>query len=160
MLAVQKGEHSMKTFVVPIDFSAVTEHVIETAVSLAHALDGKIVLVHVIQPPVVTSEYGLPVEALQEAMSVSEEHAAKHLARLEEQVGKRNVTATTALHHGPPVASILEEADKAGADFIVMGSHGHGKLYDLLVGSTATGVMKRAKCAVIILPPEATPVRM
>ena len=147
----------MKTFVVPIDFSAVTDHVVETAVSLAHALDGKIVLVHVIQPPVVTSEYGLPVEALQEAITVSEQAAVKHLARLEAHVGKSNVTVSTALRHGPPVVGILEEADKAQADFIVMGSHGHGKLYDLLVGSTATGVLKRARCAVVILPPEAKP---
>jgi len=40
---------------------------------------------------------------------------------------------------GPPVTSILAEADKVRADFIIMGSHGHGRLYDLFVGSTASG---------------------
>ena len=34
-----------------------------------------------------------------------------------------------------------------------MGSHGHTALYDLLAGSTATGVIKRAPCPVVIMPP-------
>ncbi|MDD3179367.1 MAG: universal stress protein [Opitutaceae bacterium] len=147
----------MKTFIVPVDFSAVTDHVVDTAVSLARSLDGKIALVHIIQPPVVTSEYGLPVEALQDAIMISEQAATKHLARLGERVAKEGVKFETILRHGPPVSGILEEADKAQADFIVIGSHGHGKLYDLLVGTTAFGLLKRAKCAVVILPPEAKP---
>lgn len=147
----------MKTFLVPVDFSAVTDHLVDTAMSLAHSLDGKIIIAHVIQPPVVTSEYGLPVEALQDAIIISEQAATKHLSRLEERVAQDGIAVETILRHGPPVTGILEEADKAKADFIVIGSHGHGKLYDLLVGSTASGLLKRAKCAVIILPPEAKP---
>jgi nucleotide-binding universal stress UspA family protein len=59
---------------------------------------------------------------------------------------------------GQPVAVILEQARKIGADYIVMGSHGHGKLYDFLVGSTASGILKKARCGVIILP-SADPLR-
>jgi nucleotide-binding universal stress UspA family protein len=33
-----------------------------------------------------------------------------------------------------------------------MGSHGHGAFYDLLVGSTTQGVLKRATCPVVIVP--------
>jgi len=51
------------------------------------------------------------------------------------------------------VPLIREAAAKSGADFILMGSHGHGKLYDFLVGSTASGVIKKARCGVIIIPP-------
>jgi nucleotide-binding universal stress UspA family protein len=39
------------------------------------------------------------------------------------------------------------------ADYVIMGSHGHGKLYDFLVGSTASGIIKKATCGVIIVPP-------
>jgi len=35
---------------------------------------------------------------------------------------------------------------------IVMGSHGHGALYELLVGSITQGVLKAAKCPVVVVP--------
>ncbi|MDD3180571.1 MAG: universal stress protein [Opitutaceae bacterium] len=149
----------MKTFLVPIDFSAVTDHVVDTAVSLARSLDGKIVLVHIIQPPVVMGEDGLPIEVLQDAILNMEQAATKFLARIGERVAKEGVKVETILGHGAPAMNILEEAEKAAADFIVMGSHGHGKFYDLILGGTASRLVKRSKCAVIIIPPEAKSTR-
>jgi nucleotide-binding universal stress UspA family protein len=35
-----------------------------------------------------------------------------------------------------------------------MGSHGHTAFYDLLVGSTTQGVLKKAPCPVLIVPAE------
>jgi nucleotide-binding universal stress UspA family protein len=55
---------------------------------------------------------------------------------------------------GAPAPLILEEAESCGASYIVMGSHGHTPLYDLLVGTTTHGVLKRARCAVVIVPAE------
>ena len=47
---------------------------------------------------------------------------------------------------------IRVEAVTCGADYIVMGSHGHTPLYDLLVGTTTHGVLKNARCPVVIVP--------
>ena len=55
---------------------------------------------------------------------------------------------------GDPVGVILEQAAQLPADYIVMGSHGHSVLYDCVVGSTAAGVVKRAECPVMLVPPE------
>jgi nucleotide-binding universal stress UspA family protein len=58
-----------------------------------------------------------------------------------------------ALHiQGPTVDKILHEAQQQGAELIVMGSHGHGALYELLVGSVTQGVMKGASCPVVVVP--------
>ncbi|MDQ5978731.1 MAG: hypothetical protein QG602_1705, partial [Verrucomicrobiota bacterium] len=58
----------MKILLVPVDFSAVTEMVIEAALAQAKAFRGRVHLLHVIQPPVVGSgEYALPVEIVEEA---------------------------------------------------------------------------------------------
>lgn len=143
----------MKTFLVPVDFSPVTSTVIDTALGFCAALGGRVVLLHVVQPPIVTGEYALPVEVLEEAVAASENAARRNIAKYEQQLRTAGVETESVLRQGPPVALILEEATRAGADYIVMGSHGHGKLYDFLVGSTASGVIKKAKCGVIILPP-------
>ena len=144
----------MKTFLVPIDFSAVTEDVIDTAVSFARAFAGKVALIHVVQPPVVTSEFALPVEVLQEALAAGEKSALGKLEAHLALLRNAGIPCEARVTHGPPVALIREEAARVQADYIVMGSHGHGKLYDFLVGSTASGVMKKAKCGMIIVPPK------
>ena len=142
----------MKTLLVPVDFSAVSEEIVDTAVSFARAFGGKVVLLHIVQPPIITSEYALPVDAVQEAMSTSEKNAVTKLAVYEETFRKAGMEVEISVRHGPPVYEILDAAAKARADFILMGSHGHGKIYDLLVGSTASGVIKDASCGVIIMP--------
>lgn len=143
----------MKTFLVPVDFSPVSDMIIDTAVSFARAFQGQVVLLHVIQPPIITSEYALPLEAVQATIQASEKSAANHFLAALEIFRQAGVTATSVIQQGPPVYAILEEATKRKADFIIMGSHGHGKLYDLLVGSTASGVLKGANCGVIVMPP-------
>ncbi len=148
----------MKTFLVPVDFSAVSEAVIDTAVSMARAFEGKVLLLHVVQPPVVvTGEYALPVEVMQEAMTAGENSAKEKLAVYDGMFRTAGIDCQFSVRHGPPVQIILEEAARTKADYILMGSHGHGKLYDFLVGSTASGVIKRAKCGIIIVPPEEKP---
>jgi nucleotide-binding universal stress UspA family protein len=142
----------MKTFLVPVDFSAVSEEIVNTAVSFARSFGGKVVLLHIIQPPIITSEYALPVEAVQEAINASEKSADTRLSAHAGKFHAAGVAVEAVVRHGPPVYAILEEAEKIKADFIIMGSHGHGKIYDLLVGSTASGVLKEARCGVIIMP--------
>lgn len=142
----------MKTFLVPIDFSAVTDEVIDTAVSFARAFEGKVAMIHVVQPPVVTSEFALPVEVLQEAIASGERAAKAKLDVYVEMFRTAGIGCEAKVAHGPPVTMIREEAVRVAADYIIMGSHGHGKLYDFLVGSTASGVMKKATCGIIIVP--------
>lgn len=143
----------MKTFLVPVDFSAVSEEIVDTAVTFARSFGGKVVLMHVIQPPIITSEYALPVEAVQETVLASEKTAATRLGTYSAMFQAAGLVVEAIVRHGPPVQAILEEADQVNADFIIMGSHGHGKIYDLLVGSTASGVLKEVKCGVIVMPP-------
>ncbi|MBI2516576.1 MAG: universal stress protein [Opitutae bacterium] len=144
----------MKTFLVPVDFSPVTDEVIDSAVGFARAFGGKVILVHVVQPPVVaTAEYALPVEVIQEAMDANEKAAKTKLTAFSEMFRTANIACEVKVLIGPPVTLIREEAEKNKVDYILMGSHGHGKLYDFLVGSTASGIIKRAKCGVIIIPP-------
>lgn len=144
----------MKTILAPIDFSPVSEGVVSEAAALASAHAGRVVLLAVIQPPAMLNEYAPLVENMAEIISAGEKNAARQLAKFEEKLGAVSVPAESVQLVGSPIPLILEQADKAGADYIVMGSHGHTALYDLLVGSTTHGVLLRAKCPVVIVPSE------
>ncbi len=142
----------MKTIVAPVDFSGVSDSVVQQAATLAHALGAKVVLLNVLQPPVITSEYGPFLENIGEIVTVGEKAAAKQLAVLQEKLQALGVETETLQFTGAPVPNILQQAEKIGADYIVMGSHGHTAFYDLLVGSTTHGVLLRSPCPVVIIP--------
>jgi nucleotide-binding universal stress UspA family protein len=142
----------LKTILAPVDFSSATDAVVSEAARLAAAIKGQVVLLSIIQPPVITTEYAPLMENMAEITAAGEKAAAKHLARLQEVLQKQDVPTEAVQLNGAPVPHIIEQAKKFAADYIVMGSHGHTALYDLLVGSTTHGVLLRATCPVVIVP--------
>jgi len=145
----------MKTILAPIDFSTATEGVVEVAATLARSTQSRVVLLHIVQPPVLTSDYGLALENFQEAIDISEKHSIKRLAEITEGLRVRHpdLPVETQLVNGPPIVEILDAVKKSDAAYIVMGSHGHNAFYDLLVGTTTHGILRKAACPVVIVPP-------
>lgn len=145
----------MKAFLVPVDFSPITDPVIDSAMAFARAFNGTVMLLHIVQAPIITTaEYAVPVDAIQDAVNVSKNASEKKLAEYTGRFQQAGLACTGKTLIGAPVALIRGEAANNKADFIIMGSHGHGKVYDFLVGSTASGVLKKARCGVIIIPAE------
>lgn len=143
----------MKTILAPIDFSTATDGVIEAAVSLARSLQAKIVLLHIVEPPTLASDYGLALESLHEAIALSEQSAARRLAEIRQRVVAIFPALDTELRRGTPTGEILEAAQRHQVAYIVVGSHGHTAIYDLLVGTTTHGILRKAPCPVVIVPP-------
>jgi nucleotide-binding universal stress UspA family protein len=146
----------MKTILVPLDLSPAAVRVCDAACELAGRVDGRLILLHVVQPPpgVLSEVYAFDAGQLTEMAAVAEKSAATSLRALDRLCAKRKVLATTVQRTGAPVAAILAKAVSARAAYIVMGSHGHGAIYDLLVGSTTHGVLMKAPCPVLVVPPE------
>jgi nucleotide-binding universal stress UspA family protein len=142
----------MKTILVPVDFSDVTTNVTETARQFAAAFQARIVVVNIAEPEpdFVGFEAGPPSVRVAVARDFKVEHR-----RLDDIKTKLSAggTEVTALHiQGPIVEKILDEVVEQKADLIIMGSHGHGAIYDLLVGSVTHGVIKDAHCPVVVVP--------
>lgn len=141
----------MKTILAPVDFSPVSEDVVKQAALLAGALGGRVVLLTVVQPPVVMTEYAAMMN-MSELIAAGEKNAARQLEAIEEKLARQTVSSKSVQVTGSPVTAIIEQASESKADYIVMGSHGHTAFYDLLVGSTTHGVLNRATCPVVIVP--------
>ena len=146
----------MKTILAPVDFSSATDAVIAEATSLAKAVDGKVVLLTVIQPPAAVADYAPLLQDIAEITAAGEKAAATRLASLQEKLRAEGVASECVQVVGAPVPHIAAEAERVDADYIVMGSHGHTALYELLVGSTTHGILKRAACPVVIVPASKT----
>lgn len=70
-----------------------------------------------------------------------------------ELLKKKNpgLTISTAAINGSPKHVILDEAEKMGADLIVVGSHGRGAMGRFLLGSVSQAVALHAGCSVLIV---------
>ncbi len=143
----------MKTVLAPIDFSAATSLVIEEAAQLAASLSAEVVLFHCVPPPTVKGDYGLPMEDLQEVTDAAREAADLKLKEALALLTDKGIKATYQLTSGGAAASIVSAANDINAAYIIMGSHGHTALYDLLVGTTHHAVLKDSPCPVVIVPP-------
>ncbi len=87
----------------------------------------------------------------------SEHEARERAAEIQDEVVARVLEN---VEHAPDVdrrfprgvASTALCAESVDAELLVLASHGHGTLYDKLVGTTAQKVLRHATCPVVVIP--------
>ena len=146
----------MELLLVPIDFSAGTEKVIAAALELALATGAGLRLLHVAppDPDFVPYDAGPAVVRDQVAGDLREEH--RQVQSLAAQLCEQGVETSARMVMGPFVETIVEQADQSLADMIVIGSHGHGALFRMVLGSVSEGVVRQSDCPVLVVPIRAT----
>ena len=145
----------MKNIVVAVDFSNATPGILEMAVSLAKSFGAGLQLLHVVEPEPSYTAYGFTPDEFPAMNAFHEEAKRRATEKLEELLTtvKADVpNATSHMTEGSPLHALLAHVKDSGADFVVIGSHGHTAFFDLLVGSTTHGVLRRATCPVIVVP--------
>ncbi len=142
----------MKKILVPVDFSKVTEVTIQKAAEWALPVKAEVLLLHVAPPEPEFVGYEVGPGSVRDAVAhqLSAEH--RDLQHLQEPLAKLGIPVKALLIQGYIVEKILSEASRWGADLIVLGSHGHGGLHHLLMGSVAEGVVRKASCPVLLVP--------
>ena len=143
---------NLQTILVPLDFSDVSSRVVDYAVSMAKSFGGRVVLLHVAEPEpdFVGFDAGPQVVRTVTAHDIRTEH--RQLEEYKHRLAESGVEVTAMHIQGPLTDKVLQQAEEQQADLIVMGSHGHGALYRLLVGSVTAGVVRGAKCPVLVVP--------
>jgi nucleotide-binding universal stress UspA family protein len=160
----------MQRILVAVDFSDATPGVIDLARQLAKGLDAEIHLVHVRElsaaatpgtlgyglagMPELAPMSGVPVagfEPMPKPIAESEDEKS-NLTRWQKEIAQDGVTVTLHQPTGSVAEEILNQADAIGVDLIVMGRHGHGAMYSLLVGSATKGVLKHSTWPVLLVP--------
>ncbi len=143
----------MNTVIAPIDFSRASGGVIDAAIRLARCVEGRVVLLHVVKPPVFASELAPMTGAAMHVAADFERAARAQLQLMQRRLMKRGISVETVCTTGSPIRRIVEQAETQSARYIVLGSHGHGAFRQLVVGGTASGVLKQAGCPVVVVPP-------
>jgi universal stress protein A len=139
------------TILAATDFSPVTKAVVAQAIALTRGRRARIVLLHVVNPPgLAGTPEGIFTEMVP-LLAAMHESGSRKLKKWKEYLVYRGLRIQTVMREGFPAHEIAKEAQRVSAKYVIVGSHGHSGIYDLLVGSTASGVLKRAKCPVVIV---------
>jgi nucleotide-binding universal stress UspA family protein len=140
----------MKSFLVPIDLSDVTHTVVQTAINAAERNHARVFLLHVAAPDSDLKDIGRTL--LSNMNGADKFDWFRRLRRIAENLKKHGADVTTLVASGPPAQMILETAEAEEIDLIVIGTHGHTKLYDVAIGSVTEDVIRKSKCPVLVVP--------
>ena len=133
---------------VAIDLSAESPIVLDKARQLAKENEAELSVVHVIEPIAV----GYAIEASSVDIEGLHQEASKQARENLLEIGGNIGIPAHRLHSklGQPAKEIKSLAEEIDADLIVMGGHGrHG--WELLFGSTSTGVSHGVGCDLLIV---------
>ena len=141
----------LDTLLVAVDFSEVTTELYAAAATFAERLGAQVVVLNVTEPQVDYAGLSSP-----QAYALADNEVQKTIeARLnvaKEVLEARGIKVFVEHQWGQVVASILERIKKWDAGMVLVGSHGHGALYNLLVGSVAAGLIRHSNIPVLVVP--------
>jgi len=145
----------MKTIVAAVDFSNATLGVLEMAGSLAKAYGAQLHLLHVIEQEPTYTAYGFTPDeypVLHEFQEEAKRRAARKLEDLLATLAGNLPGTSVHLIEDSPLHGIVSYVKQINADLVVLGSHGHGVVVSLLLGSVAEGMVRKSIVPTLIVP--------
>jgi manganese transport protein len=118
--------------------------VLSAALSQARAFGAKLTLVHVVDAPGV-----MMMGPESDSRHGAEDQA--YLEQLAREVEERDVPVELELRFGRPADEIVKAAEESGFDMLILGSHGHRGLEDMVYGQTVSRVRHALKIPVMVV---------
>lgn len=142
-----------------IDLSDASEPVVERAARIAKGLGDRLHVLHVAaDEPVIAGYDKDPLGVFtrdDRAQQLIDEHQG--LRELAQRLVAGGLEVKPLLEMGSTVDKILEVADRIDAETIAVGSHGHGGMHDLMVGSVSKALLRRSTRPVLVVPVRTAP---
>jgi len=140
---------------VPTDGSERAERAADFAIDLAKSTGAALLFLNVIDevPPAYAYELesGAPIDVAA-IDDLRQRYGDESVGRLKDKAAAAGLKAETTVVEGHPWQEILNQATAAGADHIVIGSHGRRALAAAMLGNVAVNVIHGANVPVTVIP--------
>lgn len=139
----------MKKILVPCDFSEQAINAFRLAIDLSEQSRREVHLLHVVELPVMHDSMLMPTMAF-EATLLKElgDNAENQFRKIKEEYASE-IPVITKVVFGSTSMMILDYIDEAEIELVVMGTKGASGLRELVIGSNAEKIVRRASCPVI-----------
>ena len=145
----------MKTYLAAIDFSSITPRIVEAASELATASGSKLIILHVAEIPPLRVPVGYAMDVVTPPAPMEPPDLSSIKERLEQiasPLRAKGLRVETLALIGVAPDEILGQAKATHASMMILGSHGHGALYQFFAGSVVTAVLHKAEIPVAVIP--------
>jgi nucleotide-binding universal stress UspA family protein len=138
---------------VPVDDSPVAYGAAEHARELAAAIGAKVTFMSVVAvDPFYGIDFYVVAPAITDYFMQAEKNALLRLEDLKQTLAQDGIEVDSKIIHGKtPAEGILQIANEANADLIMMGSHKRDGFEKLVLGSVAQQVLNQAMIPVLII---------
>ncbi|HKC63582.1 MAG TPA: universal stress protein [Pyrinomonadaceae bacterium] len=142
--------------ILAVDGSACSDAAVEEVARRPWPDDTQVRIIYAIEPPApLTSGPWTYANSYEEQEAMERAQGQETLSVAEVKLRDRKETSrlgiTTEVIVGSPKRVIVEEAEKWGADLIVVGSHGYRSWERMLLGSVSQAVALHSECSVEIV---------
>lgn len=145
----------MKKILVPTDFSKTAQIAVDVAADIAKKAGSELIVLHVIEEDAGDSinvegevSYGGDMENKLFVMKLIEK-SKKQLAKLVDDLKGAGVKVRSELRMGTPFHGMNTIITDHKVDLVVMGTAGHTKLEDMIIGSNTEKVVRHSHCPVL-----------
>ena len=137
---------------VAVDLSESTQIIVKKAEEIAKSLSAKVWILHNVEPDPDVLEFKADPQTAREALAENFHREHRQIQKIAKRLRKTGLKTTALLVRGATVDTILKEASKLDVDMIVVGSHGWGAMYQLLLGSVSEGILHNSRCPILVVP--------
>ena len=151
---------SIRHVLCPTDFSTFSERALRYATLLARWSGADLTCLFVLAGPLAPLRDGPPTWVPIGGDPTAMVKMRERLLRFAESASSAGIPVRSLVSEGEPAAEILEEARRVPGSLVVLGTHGHSGFENLVLGSVAEKVLRKAPCPVLTVPrePEESPV--
>lgn len=137
---------------VAIDLSAASSKVIAAARRVAEMSAAEVYVLHVAEPEADFIGYEAGPEILRRQQAQDFQREQDELEKYVSELNAAGIKAHAMVVEGAMAKTTIKEAKRLGSEYIVVGSHGHGAVYDVLVGSHSAALMRKSSVPVLVVP--------
>jgi nucleotide-binding universal stress UspA family protein len=141
-----------RSILVPVDFTASSQASLRLAAGLLRTAN-----IHMFHALDSTDEFqmrmaGVPAAVIRHRGDIVDSEFNIRMQGLAARAGVDSSRLSTAVRRGPAGACTLAQAEKLGADLIVVARHGASALAEFLLGSVTRRLLAESTCDLMVLP--------
>ena len=137
---------------VAVDLSESTQTIVDKVEEINKDYPAKVWVLHNAEPEPDFVEFKVDPLAARETLAKRFHNEHRQIQEIANRLRKAGLDATALLVRGATVETILKEASDLDVDMIVVGTHGRGAMYQLLVGSVSEGILRKSRYPVLVIP--------
>jgi nucleotide-binding universal stress UspA family protein len=157
LVATEERTRPFQRVLVALDVSSQSRNVLESAAAIAASEGGEVRALYVQEPlsEAVVSVMSTALGELETRLADAQESARREFEQLVADFVESSgisVSIESRVRSGRAGPEIMKEVEEWDCDLVMLGTHGHGFVHRLMIGSTSLEVLRHVDRATVLVP--------